>query len=676
MAALASAGDLSYQWYSNTTASNEDGTAIDGETNASYSPSTATAGTYYYYCVVTDDNGSSASNAATITVVNAIAPVISYASASNTVTITCEGAGTIYYTTDNSEPTASSTPYTAPFVLTDAATVRAVAIKGGNASEIVFAKCKVDHSATALAVIGFGDGTHASGVWTSNDGNFTLTSSNASEIQYYTVFSGQDGFKINATNGYTLKVSDNIKVTSIKFVGISRADAANDATIALDGFTPASATIEKGTFVKTVEFTPTSELGYGATINITTGGNQFGGYFEIYGEEYTKSVTTTSYETTTWDFTNWSDATKDGMIADTDTWNQNEKTGDDTGLDFGNNGRSLAITRSNNSLSYGSTKIAETDGLKFSTNSKTYALGLMFNLPSATVSKTEYTYHGGSYIWLYNSNATINIENVTKGSIIEIGVESHNGGDARTISLSNATQTQGATSGDAAKVYQVCKWEVTTAGTVTITPSKGLHIYYIKLDKATETEAVTFTPAYDKTTYVTTKALDFSNVDGLKAYVATKAEAGSGSVTLSEVGAVPAETPLMLIGTAGTEYTIPVAASATAPETNMFKAGNGTTEFNGSTYDFILYSDGLFYQIGSGTVATTKAYLHCESDPRAAAQGARGLSIVFEDETTGIGASLMNSERVNNEVYNLNGQRVAQPTKGLYIVNGKKVVIK
>lgn len=30
----------------------------------------------------------------------------------------------------------------------------------------------------------------------------------------------------------------------------------------------------------------------------------------------------------------------------------------------------------------------------------------------------------------------------------------------------------------------------------------------------------------------------------------------------------------------------------------------------------------------------------------------------------------------NNSIYNMNGQRVAQPTKGLYIVNGKKVVIK
>ena len=33
-------------------------------------------------------------------------------------------------------------------------------------------------------------------------------------------------------------------------------------------------------------------------------------------------------------------------------------------------------------------------------------------------------------------------------------------------------------------------------------------------------------------------------------------------------------------------------------------------------------------------------------------------------------------EDVRSDFYNLNGQRVNQPTKGLYIVNGKMVVIK
>ena len=47
----------------------------------------------------------------------------------------------------------------------------------------------------------------------------------------------------------------------------------------------------------------------------------------------------------------------------------------------------------------------------------------------------------------------------------------------------------------------------------------------------------------------------------------------------------------------------------------------------------------------------------------------------FEDETTGIEAAKA-SQKMNGEFFNLAGQRVAQPTKGLYIVNGKKVIMK
>ena len=50
----------------------------------------------------------------------------------------------------------------------------------------------------------------------------------------------------------------------------------------------------------------------------------------------------------------------------------------------------------------------------------------------------------------------------------------------------------------------------------------------------------------------------------------------------------------------------------------------------------------------------------------------------FDGEgTTGI--STLNVERGtlnDNSYYMLDGRRVAQPTKGLYIVNGKKVIIK
>ena len=72
----------------------------------------------------------------------------------------------------------------------------------------------------------------------------------------------------------------------------------------------------------------------------------------------------------------------------------------------------------------------------------------------------------------------------------------------------------------------------------------------------------------------------------------------------------------------------------------------------------------------SGSIAAGKAYL------KIAAATARNLDVTFADEATGISAALMNKETMNNEVYNLKGQRVAAPMKGLYIVNGKKMVIK
>ena len=59
---------------------------------------------------------------------------------------------------------------------------------------------------------------------------------------------------------------------------------------------------------------------------------------------------------------------------------------------------------------------------------------------------------------------------------------------------------------------------------------------------------------------------------------------------------------------------------------------------------------------------------------------AREFIPIFEDNMpAGIGDALrlMNNEKLTNKnIYNLNGQRVEHPKKGLYIINGKKVAIK
>ena len=583
-------------------------------------------------------------------------PVITQSGSSVTITCSTDGA-TIYYTTDGSEPTSSSTAYSTAIAIDNPCTVRAIAIKGENASSLMLKDCYVSHAA-AKAVLGYSGGTVSGDVWTSTDGSYILTVNTVDRgINAASLAGSNDGFKLNHTDSYTLKISDNIKVTKIVVVGKSwlKGSAGNASTFTIDGFTPASGSFfdyVDETYVKTIEFTPESELGYGATLTLRPGSNQLGAYIEIYGEEYASSVTTYA-DPVTWDFTSWSDATKNGLIADATNWLSKENA---SGTDWSTNdeGRSN-INAIDGALQYSSTNIAETEGLTY--KGAAYSMALMFNYPSTTLG----TYQGSQYLWLYGSSSVITIPSVTKGSIIEIGVESHKASEARGVTLSNATQTQGEAT---AKAYQVCKWTVTADGDVTITPTKGLHIYYITLTKANE--AVSVTPAKATSTYVTTKALDFSSVAGLKAYAATAASASS--VTLTEVGAVPAGTPLVLIGTAATEYTVPVAASASAPAINKLVAGDGTTEIGGdSKYDYVL-SSGVFHRANAGTVAVGKAYLHLDSAP-----ASRELTISFGDATGIANANVNENEK---SFYNLKGQRVAQPTKGLYIVNGKKVIVK
>ena len=75
-----------------------------------------------------------------------------------------------------------------------------------------------------------------------------------------------------------------------------------------------------------------------------------------------------------------------------------------------------------------------------------------------------------------------------------------------------------------------------------------------------------------------------------------------------------------------------------------------------------------------GDTATSKGFRGYFDLPAGATTGAR---LSFFDETTGI-TTVMDAKELNNDgkVYNLNGQRVENAHKGLYIVNGRKVVVK
>ncbi len=194
---------------------------------------------------------------------------------------------------------------------------------------------------------------------------------------------------------------------------------------------------------------------------------------------------------------------------------------------------------------------------------------------------------------------------------------------------------------------------------------------------AIDNARLTYAPSVSKSitaagyaTYYSPYALNFSGVDGLSAYIATVA---GTTVTFNKVTSVPANTGILLKGAANT-YNIPVvASSATDVSSNKLEGVTSNTDKDAGIYVLMNGAKGVgFYKTTTTfTVGANTAYLPAD------VAGARSF-IAFGDETTGIDATLTDNVEMTNDkaFYNLQGQRVAQPRKGLYIVNGKKVIVK
>ncbi len=200
-----------------------------------------------------------------------------------------------------------------------------------------------------------------------------------------------------------------------------------------------------------------------------------------------------------------------------------------------------------------------------------------------------------------------------------------------------------------------------TAGTIytlKITNDNNCQISKIEIFGYVNTTEVT---AAGWASYVTPKALRFAEGE---AFAVTAA--GSGSVTLAEVTDVPNNFPVLLKG-AGAKTAMVLETSPAAPA-NLLAVSTGG-EING--YVLANKNDVVgFYKWAGGSLTSGKVYL-----PASAVAGAPDF-LGFDDNATGIDEVRGKMEDVRGEYYNLAGQRVANPTKGLYIVNGKKVIIK
>ena len=182
-----------------------------------------------------------------------------------------------------------------------------------------------------------------------------------------------------------------------------------------------------------------------------------------------------------------------------------------------------------------------------------------------------------------------------------------------------------------------------------------------------------------KTTWCSEYDLDFTNVEGIKAYTATGYDDIDKTIWLTRVMKVPAGTGILVKGDAGT-YKIPH-VNVRAYYTNMLVGNVGEAikieETDGDKTNYYLSGkDGTFVSVnGNANIGKNKAYLQL---PTSVFSGTRSIGISYDDEdgTTGINVQSSKFNVQSDAYYTLQGQRVVNPGKGLYIKNGKKVVIK
>lgn len=198
--------------------------------------------------------------------------------------------------------------------------------------------------------------------------------------------------------------------------------------------------------------------------------------------------------------------------------------------------------------------------------------------------------------------------------------------------------------------------------------------------------------------YFTTLYTDFPMkiIDNINAYVVESVgtigeEKGYAKCTkiASQGEIIPAQTPIILeleTTQSNANRLLPIASSNTIATNNILKAiffdeAKTTVETNGKTIRVFNINPNTsvrnplgFYRYRGTTVKGNKAFLLVDANT----SGAKLDGYDMENEETTAGIEEVATPKTNNETvyYDLQGRRVEKPSRGIYIVNGKKVIIK
>lgn len=179
------------------------------------------------------------------------------------------------------------------------------------------------------------------------------------------------------------------------------------------------------------------------------------------------------------------------------------------------------------------------------------------------------------------------------------------------------------------------------------------------------------------TTLTSAYNLDFSGAEGLTAYTA-KYDKANDAVALTPVKKVKAHTGLILKGVKDQTYTVSILAS------NEEGLGEATVNqlvdcvdaiwSTGRDNDYFLHDGKFVKSKNNGWTLPGKSYLYIEGGR--ANEKESPLRVYVDNTATAIDGITNNHVVKDEAYYNLQGVKVQHPQHGVFIHNGKKVVLK
>ena len=515
---------------------------------------------------------------------------------------------------------------------------------------------------------------------TSNDKSFTQSAT-------YSQVGSSNKQVTSITFTTTLASSQTIKAFSAKFGGF--ANTAGDVTLQVGSTSVGSGSLN-GTTDVTISATNTTTSGTVLTVTVTNIAKGVKCYYisYTYDDGNTLAIPTTSFSTTSYTITK-------GDAFDAPTVNTNS----DGAITYSSDNDDVATVNPSSgavTLKGGCGNVtitAETaETATYASSSASYSLKVKGAVEDGIFDFTAYQDYGSGAVPGTSPNTTATTWTAGNVTMDVAGRNVWQNSTSLRLYKASGTDAAGSVTFAAPSGYFITRivFSGTRAGyftannggmtgstwtgksnSVTLTHG-GNDAIYLNTATVYYTNAETVSITMGEAGYMTYRYLNanLSFGDGVEAYVASAV--GGDNVTLTKVSAAPAGTPLVLKATAGA-HNLTIAESAAAVGTNNLQVSNGNTAKGNDVYVLAKpagKSVGFYKWASATSLSAGKIYLKLPSS-----SARESLDINFEDDVTAI-ESVVKTQNIDGQYFDLQGRKVSQPTKGLYIVNGKKVILK